>query len=792
MNNLQRRHPVLIWLTQRNFKNRLFLKYIVLIMTLLITNTFSSANSLTKEEFKPDRSIVYKSINDIDLSLHIFNPEDHKTTAEVPVIVFFFGGGWAGGSPRQFYEQSRYFAEKGIVAISAEYRVKNKHKTSPYEAVSDAKSVIRWVRENAEELGINPNKIVASGGSAGGHVAACTGLIEGYEEEGEDLEVSSKPNAMILYNPVLDTTEKGYGMSKVGKVSKTAISPNHHVVSGIVPTIVFHGRADKTVPFENAVRFDSLMSAAGNESSLEAYNEKGHGFFNGPFFRGEKADRQIYNDIQDKSYAFLVSKLMDVRPSKLFTDHMVLQQRMKIPVWGEAKPGQEVTVKFDGQSKSAITDDNGKWGIVLDELKASKTGRELTIVGEDKIVISDVLVGEVWICSGQSNMQMSYEKIPEIKALRNEGQHIRSFEVKRTVSFHEEDDVIGKWSDHELNSAVAFSFANFLELAGDLPVGIIHASWGSSSIEAWMPRDMAEEFEDFNTIMKDFDADEDTRNRIQKIVEKKENRSTKEDIFLRRQPNILYNAMMKPLAPYAVRGLVWYQGERNTRYLSGMPSFNKETWFHRVAGMKEYGDLLNAWVLRYRQEWQKEDMHFMIVMLPGYGKGTINKPEIDPLDPSEDSWAWFRESQLKVLDLPNTSVINTIDLGDVKDIHPKDKLPIGQRLAWVAAHKTLGQNIASEGPFLANVEKGRRKLTVSFTNAGGLKTIDGMPPRGFWIADESMQWKPADASIKKGRVVLKSAELKRPIYIRYAFSGKPDVNLVNAAGLPVYPFRTDQ
>ncbi|GIZ09718.1 alpha/beta hydrolase [Flavobacterium sp. UMI-01] len=282
---------------------------VTLIFTFFLSSTLSlqAQNEGAKETFSPDKIQNYKSVNGVDLALHIFNPKKHSAKDKTPVIIFFFGGGWNSGNPNQFYQQARYFADRGMVAISADYRVKQRNQTTPFEAVKDAKSAVRWVREHARELGINPNKLVASGGSAGGHLAVCTGIIEGYEEEGENLSISSVPNAMILFNPVLDTTEKGYGMKSVGETNKTAISPVHHIKKGIVPTMVFHGTADTTVPFENAERFASLMKEAGNECSLESYEGKGHGFFNSPFF-SKKADVAVYEDIMKKCDAFLVSK----------------------------------------------------------------------------------------------------------------------------------------------------------------------------------------------------------------------------------------------------------------------------------------------------------------------------------------------------------------------------------------------------------------------------------------------------------------------------------------------------
>lgn len=484
-------------------------------------------------------------------------------------------------------------------------------------------------------------------------------------------------------------------------------------------------------------------------------------------------------------------KAQEIQPAPLFCDHMVLQREQQVPVWGNASPHEQISVTFAGQTKTTKTNQQGKWMVKLDPLKTSTTGQKMIISGKTELIISDILVGEVWICSGQSNMQFNVNAVPEIKGLIPFKKNIRSFEVKRTVSIKEKEDVIGTWTTDTPSSAVAFSFAFFLENISDIPVGIIHASWGSSSLEAWMPRDMTEQVPHFKTIMEEFDADAATQKRIQQILSKRDGWSNQEDIFLRRQPNILYNAMIKPLAPFASRGFVWYQGERNTRYLSGMPEVNEKNWFHRVAGMQEYGAILSKWIRRYRQEWQNEEMNFMIVMLPGFGKGTLKKPNIDPEDPTEHSWAWMRESQLEVLSLPNTAVANTIDLGDVRNIHPKDKMPIGQRLALLAAKNTLQHNVIAEGPMIDKVERIDQQLKVYFHHADGLKTTNNQTPTGFWLADETGEFKKADAKIVNETVVLSSKEITRPVYVRYAFAGKPKVNLVNSAGLPAYPFRAN-
>ncbi|MEP3838603.1 MAG: hypothetical protein ABJM36_13205 [Algibacter sp.] len=480
-----------------------------------------------------------------------------------------------------------------------------------------------------------------------------------------------------------------------------------------------------------------------------------------------------------------------VKTAAIFSDNMVLQQGVEVPVWGTSKPNDEITIKFANQIKSTIAGKDGKWEVVLEPLVVSKIGREMLIKGSTELKFSNVLVGEVWICSGQSNMQFPVNKVKQTESLIPFAKNIRSFEVKRTVSFKEADEVTGTWTTNHPESAVAFGFAYFLEAIGDVPVGIIHASWGSSSLEAWMPRDMTNELPYFKAIMDDFDADKETHIKIKTALSKKEGWTRNEDIFLRRQPNILYNAMIKPIAPYACKGLVFYQGERNARYLFGVPKVTKANFFHRVIGMKEYGDVLKLWVERYREEWGNENMHFSIVMLPGYGKGTHANPNIDSKSPTEESFAWIRESQLKILKLPNTSVANTIDLGDEKNIHPTDKFPIGQRLALLAAKYTLNKTIVAEGPMLKSVESQNNTLLVHFKNSTGLKTLNKKAPSGFWIADKSLKWQEAEAKIIGETVVLSHPDMDKPLFIRYAFAGKPDVNLVNASNLPAYPFRTD-
>ena len=254
-----------------NAKNTLYL--------LLICLYAIPAYSLEVESFVPDKQVTYKVVGETDLKLHIFTPADHKQSDKRAAIVFFFGGGWNSGSPSQFYPHCEYLASRGMVCMSAEYRVKSRNNTSPRECVMDGKSAVRWIRLNANELGIDPDRIAAGGGSAGGQVAAAAGTTNGFEEENEDLAVSSHPNALVLFNPVYDNGPDGYGHSRV-KDYWEEISPIHNIDEKTPPTIVFLGTNDKHIPVETAERYKVLMESNGVRSDLHLYRDQPHGFFN--------------------------------------------------------------------------------------------------------------------------------------------------------------------------------------------------------------------------------------------------------------------------------------------------------------------------------------------------------------------------------------------------------------------------------------------------------------------------------------------------------------------------------
>ncbi len=233
----------------------------------------------TPLKFEGATAIKYKQVGEVELYLYLFKPEGHKASDQTPAIVFFFGGGWVGGTPQQFEPHCRYLASRGMVAAVADYRVASRHKTSPFECVKDGKSAVRWLRANAAKHGIDPKRIAAGGGSAGGHVAAATGNLEGLDESGEDMSVSSKPNALALFNPVYDNGPTGYGYSRV-KDRYQEISPMHNLRKGAPPTIVFLGDNDKLIPVKTAQDYKKKMEAVGSRCDLHVYKGQPHGFFN--------------------------------------------------------------------------------------------------------------------------------------------------------------------------------------------------------------------------------------------------------------------------------------------------------------------------------------------------------------------------------------------------------------------------------------------------------------------------------------------------------------------------------
>lgn len=275
------------------------LHFLLCILFYVITFTGAHGQEKSFEELDGAEIRFYKTVDGFDLKMSIIYPDDYKKGKKYPAIVFFFGGGWNGGTVQQFEQHCHLLASKGMIAMTANYRVKSRNQSTPFDVVEDAKSAVRWIKENAKELGVNKKKIVAAGGSAGGHLAACTGIIPGFEAANENLKINSKPNAMILFNPVANTMPNGYGFKRLGDRAES-ISPAHHVVKKLPPTLIFHGTADTTVPYENITDFQSRMVAAGNTCELMPFEGQGHGFFN-----YGRSEHKFYNMTMEKVLEFL-------------------------------------------------------------------------------------------------------------------------------------------------------------------------------------------------------------------------------------------------------------------------------------------------------------------------------------------------------------------------------------------------------------------------------------------------------------------------------------------------------
>jgi acetyl esterase/lipase len=250
---------------------------------------------------QPNRTVVYKTIGDVTLRLHVFEPANLPPGGAAPAIVFFFGGGWQSGTPEQFYPHCAHFAARGMVAMAAEYRIASKHHTTPRECVMDGKSCLRWLHAHSAELHIDPARIAAGGGSAGGHVAMAVATLPGLDEPGEDRIVSCQPAALVLFNPVIDNGPGGYGYERV-KDYYREISPLHTLRAGLPPTLLMFGTKDKYVPVATAEKFQRELRARGNRCELRLYADQAHGFFN--FNDGRNP---FYDQTVKAADAFLVS-----------------------------------------------------------------------------------------------------------------------------------------------------------------------------------------------------------------------------------------------------------------------------------------------------------------------------------------------------------------------------------------------------------------------------------------------------------------------------------------------------
>jgi sialate O-acetylesterase len=477
----------------------------------------------------------------------------------------------------------------------------------------------------------------------------------------------------------------------------------------------------------------------------------------------------------------------EVKLPALFSDNMVLQRDKSIAVWGWAENGERVTVKL-GNNEAVTVAENGKWKVFLPKMKAGGP-HSLTVTGKNQLVRTNVLMGEVWICSGQSNMEwrmsQSFEPTEDIRSSKNN--RIRLFTVPKLKANEPVEDVKASWvlcepSEVTNFSAVAFYFGRTLQRDLGVPVGLIHTSWGGSPAEVWMRHEALEEnalykaeiLDPFPDQQKWYDAEVAKWEKEKADLEKEGKKITRGRPWGIWKPSELYNGMIAPLIPLGIRGAIWYQGESN------------------AGRAHQYRSLLPDMITNWRQDFGQGDFPFLLVQLAPWDRNQKRDLAEITKEPMESDWAELREAQLlstKVL--PNVGMAVITDVGDKDDIHPAKKGPVGARLARAARGIAYGEKGTHQGPVYRGVQVDGDKATISFENTGrGLVAKDG-ELKGFAIAGKDRKFIWAKAVIDGDKVVVSSPEVSQPIAVRFGWADYPVVNLFNKDGLPASPFRTD-
>jgi sialate O-acetylesterase len=435
----------------------------------------------------------------------------------------------------------------------------------------------------------------------------------------------------------------------------------------------------------------------------------------------------------------------ELKLAAVFSQHMVLQRDHAIPVWGWAEVGEKVKVEFAKQSKQAIAGANGTWSVTLDAMPASAEPRILKV---NRLEIADVLVGDVWVCGGQSNMERHLGLSPPQPPLLNWEQEvatadfplIRHFGVAHKAAREPLLDVTGTWAVCSPQTvkdftAVGYFFGRELVRELKVPIGLLHSSWGGTGLATWTSKSAL-----------------DTLPEAKAEIEA----ALAQPTVGYKTPTILFQSMIAPLLRFPIKGVIWFQGESGT----GL----------RVA----YDQLFQVMIKDWRKHWGIGAFPFYFVQLPS------GHPET-------------REAQTRALQLPNTGMAITIDVGYRQDVHGPDKSPIGQRLARLALTQTYGRSGESSGPLFASAKVEANSIRIKFMHTGGgLLSKDGGPLKLFTIAGEDKKFVPAEASIQGDSVVVKHPKMTSPVAVRYAWAIIPcDCNLYGSVGIPAAPFRTD-
>lgn len=482
--------------------------------------------------------------------------------------------------------------------------------------------------------------------------------------------------------------------------------------------------------------------------------------------------------------------LADAVPAVLFTDHAVLQRDKPIPVWGRADAGEKVSVSFAGQAVETVADASGKWSVQLSPLAARNEGSELVIQGKNKITLANVVVGEVWLASGQSNMEYVVKQVHdaalEIPASAA-NPLVRHIKINKVVGDAAAGSSGATWQAAGPAttgdfSAVGYYFALDIHRMLNVPVGIIGSNWGGTPIEAWMspaafatvPEPAALVQSRWATALANFPVAQKkyTANLAAWQAEESAAKAAKTPFTKRKPrppagpghpntPSGLYQGMIAPLVPYALRGTIWYQGEAN------------------AGRANEYHALFSALIQGWRADFAQGDFPFYWVQLANYQNGEAA------------NWAFLREAQSKTLALPATGQAVIIDLGDARDIHPRNKRDVGRRLARLALARDYSLSMIDSGPVFASAERTDNGFRVRFTQAEGGLFSPNNELTGFELAGADKIFKPARAAIENGTIRVTCAEVAEPVAVRYAWESSPEASVFNREGLPAAPFRTD-
>jgi sialate O-acetylesterase len=474
----------------------------------------------------------------------------------------------------------------------------------------------------------------------------------------------------------------------------------------------------------------------------------------------------------------------------LIADHMVVQRNVPVHIWGNAGPGESVSVTFRGETKTALADPLGQFRVYL---AAGGAGGpfQLRVKGANEIVLNDILVGDVWVAAGQSNMEwpVRWAGDPEAEIAAARHPRIRLFRAMHRVSEYAYDDLWGKpWAECAPEtvadfSAVGLHFGRNLQEKLNVPIGLIQIAWGGTPIDSWTSfgaltsdASLMPALAEWARMMRGHPAallryQQSARQWEAAAARAKAARIAFDEPAPAKpvgpegpwKPGVIFNGMVAPATRYAIRGVIWYQGESNTA-LTRAPL---------------YGRLFRAMIEDWRRAWGLGGLPFLFVQLAGFGAD------------SESDWPELREAQRRALSETNTAMIVAIDLGERDNIHPKNKREVGRRLSLAARALVYGESIEWSGPLFRRVTAESAALRIWFDHASGLTARDG-EPRGFEVAGEDRLWSPAAARIDGATVVVASPLVPSPRYVRYAWANIPDVNLFNAEGLPAAPFRSEQ